>query len=69
MNIINKLLFDAALEAEAELIELQQLGVNEHEEIYVRAEGRSERIIDLIKSLSLQEDFEKYKENKKNETS
>lgn len=67
MNIVNKLLFDAALEAEAELIELQELGVNEHEEIYVRVEGRYEGICDLINTLGLQEEFEIYKESK-NET-
>lgn len=68
MNIINKLLFDAALVAENELISLCEIGVNEHEEIYVRAEGRYEGLCDLISATGLQEEFEIYQESKKNET-
>lgn len=67
MNVINKLLFEAALEAEADLVELQQLGMNEHEESYERAERRYDEICNLINTFGLQEEFEIYKESK-NET-
>ena len=68
MNIITKLLFDAALVAENELISLCESGVDEHEEIYVRAEGRYEGLCDLISATGLQEEFEIYQESKKNES-
>lgn len=70
MNIINKLLFDAALEAEAELIEdKKNIGVffREYDELYIRDEERYNTLFELINTLGLQEEFEIYKESK-NET-
>ncbi len=71
MNVANKLIFDAALAAEAELVEdKKNFGVlcfSEYDESYIRDEERYETLCELINTLGLQEEFEIYKESK-NET-
>lgn len=64
MNIV-KMLFDAALAAEAELIEdKKNFGVffSEYDEPYIRDEERYNTLCDLINTLGLQVNYETYRE-------